>query len=58
MQSRKEVDMALDYKAAGVDIEAGYRSVELIKKFGAETNRTEVCGGLGGVSGAIRLRLG
>jgi len=45
--------MALDYKAAGVDIEAGYRSVELIKKFVAETNRPEVMGGLGGFSGAF-----
>ena len=45
--------MALDYKAAGVDIEAGYRSVELIKKCVAETNRPEVMGGLGGFSGAF-----
>lgn len=45
--------MALDYKAAGVDIEAGYRSVELIKKYVAGTNRPEVCGGLGGFSGAF-----
>ncbi len=45
--------MALDYKAAGVDIEAGYRSVELIKKYVGETNRPEVMGGLGGFSGAF-----
>jgi len=45
--------MALDYKAAGVDIEAGYRSVELIKKYVAGTERPEVCGGLGGFSGAF-----
>ncbi len=45
--------MALDYKAAGVDIEAGYRSVELIKKCVAETARPEVMGGLGGFSGAF-----
>ena len=45
--------MALDYKAAGVDIEAGYRSVELIKKCVSETNRPEVMGGLGGFSGAF-----
>lgn len=45
--------MALDYKAAGVDIEAGYRSVELIKKCVEETNRPEVMGGLGGFSGAF-----
>ena len=45
--------MALDYKAAGVDIEAGYGSVELIKKYVGETNRPEVMGGLGGFSGAF-----
>ena len=45
--------MALDYKSAGVDIEAGYRSVELIKKCVSETNRPEVMGGLGGFSGAF-----
>ncbi len=45
--------MALDYKAAGVDIEAGYRSVELIKKSVGETYRPEVMGALGGFSGAF-----
>ena len=38
----------LDYKSAGVDIEAGYRSVELMKKHVASTMRPEVLGGLGG----------
>ncbi len=47
--------MELNYKNAGVDIEAGYRSVELIKKCVAETNRPEVLGGLGGFSGAFSL---
>ena len=47
--------MALDYKSAGVDIEAGYRSVELMKKYVAGTMRPEVMGGLGGFSGAFSL---
>ena len=38
----------MDYKKAGVDIEAGYRSVELMKKHVKETMRPEVLGGLGG----------
>ncbi len=45
----------MDYKKAGVDIEAGYRSVELIKKYVKETARPEVLGGLGGFSGAFSL---
>ena len=32
----------MDYKNAGVDIEAGYRSVELMKKYVQETMRKEV----------------
>lgn len=43
----------MDYKGSGVDIEAGYASVELIKKFVGETNRPEVLGGIGGFSGAF-----
>ncbi|WP_313075481.1 phosphoribosylformylglycinamidine cyclo-ligase [Lacrimispora sp.] len=45
----------MDYKNAGVDIEAGYRSVELIKKHVKETMRPEVLGGLGGFSGAFSM---
>lgn len=45
----------MDYKKAGVDIEAGYRSVELMKKYVKETTRPEVLGGLGGFSGAFSL---
>ena len=45
----------MDYKKAGVDIEAGYRSVELMKEFVKETMRPEVLGGLGGFSGAFSL---
>ncbi len=47
--------MALDYKTAGVDIEAGYKSVELMKASVKETMREEVLGGLGGFSGAFSL---
>lgn len=39
----------MDYKNAGVDIEAGYKSVELMKKYVKETMRPEVLGGLGGI---------
>ena len=46
----------MDYKNAGVDIEAGYRSVELMKKHVKETMRPEVLGGLGGFSGAFSLK--
>jgi phosphoribosylformylglycinamidine cyclo-ligase len=47
--------MAMDYKNAGVDIEAGYQSVELMKKHVKETMRAEVLGGLGGFSGAFSM---
>ena len=43
----------MDYKNAGVDIEAGYKSVELMKKYVQGTKRPEVMGGLGGFSGAF-----
>ena len=45
----------MDYKTAGVDIEAGYRSVELMKRHVKGTMRPEVLGGLGGFSGAFSL---
>jgi len=45
----------MDYKTSGVDIEAGYKSVELMKKYVAETMRSEVLGGIGGFSGAFSL---
>ena len=48
--------MALDYRTAGVDIEAGYKSVELIKRYVKETTRPEVLGGLGGFSGAFSMK--
>lgn len=45
----------MDYKNAGVDIEAGYKSVELMKESVKATMRPEVLGGLGGFSGAFSL---
>ena len=45
----------MDYKNAGVDIEAGYRSVELMKKYVKTTARPELLGGLGGFSGAFSM---
>ncbi|MBR2766345.1 MAG: phosphoribosylformylglycinamidine cyclo-ligase [Blautia sp.] len=46
----------MDYKNAGVDIEAGYRSVELMKQYVERTMRPEVLGGIGGFSGAFSLK--
>ena len=45
----------MDYKNSGVDIEAGYKSVELMKEHVKKTMRPEVLGGLGGFSGAFSL---
>lgn len=45
----------MDYKSAGVDIEAGYQSVELLKEHVRRTMRPEVLGGLGGFSGAFSM---
>ncbi len=45
----------MDYKNAGVDIEAGYKSVELMKQHIAKTMRSEVLGGIGGFSGAFSM---
>lgn len=45
----------MDYKKAGVDIEAGYKSVELMKEHVKKTMRPEVLGGLGGFAGAFDL---
>lgn len=49
------MEKKMDYKKAGVDIEAGYRSVELMKGYVKETLREEVLGSLGGFSGAFSL---
>lgn len=45
----------MDYKKAGVDIEAGYKSVELMKKHIKETMRKEVLTNIGGFSGAFSM---
>ena len=45
----------MDYKNSGVDIEAGYKSVELMKEHVKKTMREEVLGGLGGFAGAFSL---
>lgn len=46
----------MDYKNSGVDIEAGYKSVELMKEYVKGTMRPEVLGGLGGFSGAFSMK--
>lgn len=46
----------MDYKNAGVDIEAGYKSVELMKKHVLSTMRPEVLTNLGGFSGAFSMK--
>ena len=43
------------YKAAGVDITAGYRSVELMKQYVARTMNEHCIGGLGGFGGLFEL---
>ena len=45
----------MDYRSSGVDIEAGYRAVELMKAHVGRTMRPEVMGALGGFSGAFSL---
>lgn len=45
----------MDYKKAGVDIEAGYQAVELMKSHVQATMRKEVLGGIGGFAGAFDL---
>ncbi|HAJ74527.1 MAG TPA: phosphoribosylformylglycinamidine cyclo-ligase, partial [Lachnospiraceae bacterium] len=45
----------MDYKSAGVDIEAGYKSVELMKEHVKNTVRPEMLGGLGGFAGAFSI---
>ena len=52
---RHGMEDQMDYKSSGVDIEAGYKSVELMKQYVKTTMRPEVLGGLGGFSGAFSL---
>nr|WP_330406143.1 phosphoribosylformylglycinamidine cyclo-ligase [Acetatifactor muris] len=53
MKMRKAWEKGMDYRKAGVDIEAGYQSVELMKEYVKGTARPEVLGGIGGFSGAF-----
>ncbi|NLK99578.1 MAG: phosphoribosylformylglycinamidine cyclo-ligase [Clostridiales bacterium] len=46
----------MDYKQAGVDIEAGYRAVDLMKEHIQKTMRKEVLSDIGGFSGAFSLK--
>ena len=46
----------MDYKNAGVDIEAGYKSVELMKEHIKKTMRPEVLTNIGGFSGAFSMK--
>jgi len=46
----------MDYRSAGVDIEAGYKAVELMKEHVKSTMRPEVLGGLGSFSGAFSMK--
>ena len=46
----------MDYKQAGVDIEAGYKAVDLMKEHVKKTMRKEVLSDIGGFSGAFSLR--
>ena len=47
----------MDYKKAGVDIEAGYKSVELMKEHVKRTMREEVLGGKSGAGQICKIRL-
>jgi len=49
------MEAVMDYKKAGVDIEAGYKAVQLMKEHIAGTMRSEVLTGIGGFSGAFSM---
>ena len=55
---RAELLLLMDYRAAGVDVEAGRAFVHRIKSGVEATHRPEVVGGLGGFGGMIRLPQG
>ena len=50
-----EKSFSASYAAAGVDITAGYKAVELMKQSVARTNIPGVMGGLGGFGGLFEL---
>ncbi len=47
--------MSIDYKSAGVDVEAGYKAVELMKQHVKTTMRDEVVTDIGGFGGLFSL---
>src|SRR5699024_6793730 len=49
------MNMSNMYKKAGVDVEKGYEAVERMKKHIADTNRSEVLGGIGAFAGLFEL---
>lgn len=55
MSAPREDDAS--YKAAGVDVEAGERAVDLIRRRAAAASRPEVIGGIGGFAGLFAPRL-
>jgi phosphoribosylformylglycinamidine cyclo-ligase len=48
----------MDYREAGVDVEAGRSFVEKIRQSVQSTHRSEVLGGFGGFSGWFQLPTG
>lgn len=50
-----EQTKAISYRDAGVDIDAGNRTVELIKKYAKATTRPEVLSGIGGFGGLFAI---
>ena len=53
-----EKSFSASYAASGVDITAGYRSVELMKSHIARTTTAGVLGGVGGFGGLFAPELG
>ena len=49
--------MGMTYKQAGVDVEAGYRAVDLIKNHAAKTFNAQVLSDIGGFGGMFSLDL-
>lgn len=54
---KNEISRSEAYAAAGVDITAGYKAVELMKSHVARTAIKGVCGGIGGFGGLFELDL-